>query len=88
MSIFSCKDTVRLVSRSLDDGLTLGQCPAVRVHLLGCSMCSRFRRQLLFLHRAAGEFEDKDSGRPGPGLSTLSPEARARIQRALEHENP
>ena len=86
MSIFSCKDTVRLVSRSLDDGLTLGQCPAVRVHLLGCSMCSRFRRQLLFLHRAAGQFETKSSARPDVNLSSLSPEARARIQLIIEHE--
>jgi hypothetical protein len=88
VSIFSCKDTVRLVSRSLDDGLTLGQRLAVRVHLLGCSMCSRFRRQLLFLHRAAGQFETKSSARPDVNLSSLSPEARTRIQHVIEHENP
>lgn len=83
MSLFSCRDTVRLMSESLDRGLALGQRLAVRLHLLLCPMCSRFRRQLLFLHRAAGKFEEK--GAEDAAVSpVLSPEARTRIQRALE----
>lgn len=86
MSLFSCKDTVRLISQSLDRGLSLGQRVAVRLHLLLCPMCSRFRRQLLFLHRAAGEFEEKEAD--DAGAPALAAEARARMQRALEEENP
>ena len=84
MSLVSCRDTVRLMSESLDRGLALGQRLAVRLHLLLCPMCSRFRRQLLFLHRAAGKFEEKGAEDATAGSPVLSPEARTRIQRAME----
>ena len=87
MSIFSCRDTVRLVSQSLDRGLAINRRLAVRVHLLLCPECSRFHQQLLFLHGAAGTLEEKAPGASDDGPCVLSPEARARIQRALEHED-
>jgi hypothetical protein len=88
VSIFSCKDNVRLISESLDRDLTIGQRLELHTHLLVCPMCSNFRRQMLFLHRSAGEFENNDPGRDGDGQAPLSPEARERIQRALEEGNP
>jgi hypothetical protein len=87
VSLFSCKDTVRLLSQSLDRGLSLGQRLVVRLHLLLCPMCSRFRRQLLFLHRAAGTFEEKRRHDVETSALTLSPEAKERMERALEDED-
>jgi hypothetical protein len=88
VSIFSCRDTVRLLTQTLDHDLALPQRLAMRVHLLGCPQCSRFRQQLLFMHRAAQAFEEKRLQHPENNSPALSPEARQRMQRALEHENP
>jgi len=88
VSIFSCRDTVRLLSEALDHRLAIPQRLAARVHLLGCPQCSRFQQQLLFLHRAARTSEENSPNRSDAGSSALSPEARERIRRALEHETP
>ena len=85
MSVFSCRDTVRLVSESLERELAVSQRLAVRVHLCVCPPCARFRRQLLFLHRVTGRFEGDDRDGAAP---FLSPEARERIRRALQQDHP
>jgi hypothetical protein len=77
----SCKEVSRLVSESLDRELSLRQRCLLRLHLLMCSLCSRFRRQLLFLREAAHALGNRYEL---PGQARLSPEARTRIQRALE----
>lgn len=80
----SCKEVSRLVSESLDRDLSFRQRSSLRLHLLMCSLCSRFRRQMLFLRDAArffGEASEKDKL---PANDRLSPEARARIKRVLE----
>ncbi len=88
MSLFSCKETVRLVSRALDQRLTLGQRAAVSVHLSFCPMCSRFRRQLNFLHNAAQQFAARHPEAQTDTDTTLSAEARTRLQQLLQSENP
>jgi hypothetical protein len=86
MSQFSCKDTVRLVSESLDGELPLGRRLALRLHLLLCGMCTRFRRNLLFLRAAARRLEEQaDSWDSEQGR--LSAGARERMKHALEEGN-
>lgn len=78
--MLSCKEVSRLVSESLDRELPWGQRVSLHLHLLLCSLCSRFRRQMLFLQRAARAFGEADM------LSAqvrLSPEARQRIKDLL-----
>jgi hypothetical protein len=78
--MLSCKEVSRLVSESMDRRLPFRQRFVTRLHLLMCSVCSRFRRQMQFLRDAAHSFGE------GGELSAnvrLSPEARARIQEAL-----
>lgn len=82
--MLSCKEVTRLVSESLDKKLSLWQRIRVRMHLLMCSLCSRFRKQTLFLRDAARHFlvgadDTTDDSTPG-----LSPEARDRIKRSLK----
>lgn len=86
MSVFSCKDMVRLASAALDRALTVGQRLALHTHLLMCSACTRFRKHLQFLRAAASILEDP-SACGGVERATLSPEARDRIQRALDQGN-
>jgi hypothetical protein len=61
--MISCKEATELVSRSLDSPLDWRQRLGLRLHLLVCSLCREFRRQLLFLREALRRY-------PGPGPSS------------------
>jgi len=81
--MLSCKDVTKLVSESMDRSLPLGKRIGVRLHLLICRFCERYRRQLLLLREAARHLAlaGETPGEPLP--ESLSPEARDRIRRAL-----
>ena len=83
--MLSCKEVSRLVSESMDRGLPFWQRCSMRLHLLMCSFCSRFRRQILFLRGAAHSFGKATEEGERLANVRLSPEARARIKRALQH---
>ena len=82
----SCKEITRLVSESLDRALPFRQRLAVWWHLRLCQLCNRFRRQLLFLRGAIRRHPDRLEGHESPYPSSLSPEARERIKRALTRD--
>lgn len=48
----SCKDITALVSASLERRLSARERLQVRFHLLFCTGCTRFERQLQFMRRA------------------------------------
>ncbi len=75
----NCKKVTRMVSESLDRKLPLHQRMGIRIHLLMCKFCSRYRKQLLIL-REAMRLQEKyvEDTKPSP---TLRPEARERIRR-------
>ena len=77
----NCKEVTRMVSESMDRKLPLHQRMGIRVHLLMCKFCSRYRKQLLIL-REAMRLQEKyvEDTKPSP---TLRPEARERIRRFL-----
>lgn len=81
----SCREVSRLVSESMDRDLPLRHRLSMRLHLLMCSLCSRFHRQTLFLRDAAHFFGE--ASEEGTLFSTvrLSPAARLRIHQALQH---
>ncbi len=82
--MLSCKEVSHLVSESLDRQLPLVQRLRVRLHLLMCRFCSRFRQQTLFLRDAARRYlRAIEETETGPGTA-LSPEARERIKRSLK----
>ena len=86
MSLFSCKDMAYLLSKALDQDLRFRERWTLRLHLVLCPICVRFRRYLLFLRRAArrlDETADRDSDD-----NKLSIAARARQQRGLEDQRP
>ncbi|HEX9191545.1 MAG TPA: hypothetical protein VF847_05575, partial [Candidatus Deferrimicrobiaceae bacterium] len=79
----SCKDVTHLVSESMDRTLPLGKRVGVRLHLLVCRFCERYRRQLLLLRETARHLA-MTGERPGePFPEALSREARERIRRSL-----
>jgi hypothetical protein len=73
--MLTCRQMSRLVSDGLDRPLSWLESLALGAHLLGCGPCWRFRQAVRWLHRSLPS---------APSDARLSPQARARIRRALE----
>ena len=79
--MFRCNDVSKKVSRSLDASLPFHHRLAIRMHLLMCRYCARFRRQLIMLRKASRLMDDEPS--TDETSPTLSNETKARIKKAL-----
>ncbi len=79
----SCDEVVQFVSQDHDRDLTRAERFALRSHLLYCTGCRRYRRQIAALRQALRlHVEQIQHLKPGGPLA-LPPEARARISKAL-----
>ncbi len=74
----SCREVAQLHSESLDRPLSRSERWAVGLHLVYCSACRRFRRQLRFL-RAAMQRLNRPPHTPPP----LPEAVRSRIVEAM-----
>lgn len=79
--MFRCSDVSQKVSQSLDVSLPFHHRMAVRMHLLMCCYCARFRRQLLMLRKTSRHVDSEPSGSEAP--CKLSQETKERIKKAL-----
>lgn len=86
--MLSCKDASRLVSDSLDRKLPWRQRLQLRIHLLICSVCARFRRQVLFLDQTASRYFDEGKVEVNDNETRLDDDARERIKHALRSQRP
>ena len=73
--MLSCKQVSELASESIDRRLSLGERLRMGLHLALCGFCRRYRRQIRFLHEAAGRLGGDDM----PVIRHLDEEARRRI---------
>jgi hypothetical protein len=73
--MFSCRNVSRLLSDRLERSLSWLERLCLKVHLLGCGPCRRFGRAIRSLQAMRGDVGDGEQ---------LPPEARARIQHALD----
>ena len=80
--MFHCKDVSSKVSEAMDRKLPLHHRMFIRMHLMMCKYCARFRQQLLLL-RKASRIDELAGDAPDPALS-LSMEARVRMNDALK----
>jgi hypothetical protein len=79
-----CEGMSRLASESLDRELGLMERVALRTHLLYCTACRRYRRQLERMRGALRKLaDDLEAGAPSLG-PRLPDDARERIKRALK----
>ena len=79
-----CEGMSRLASESLDRDLGRLERVALRSHLLYCTACRRFQRQIQFLRcamRRVARGVEAEERSPGTGLPD---EVRERIKRALK----
>ena len=81
--MFKCKEVTRLVSESLDRKLPLYQRIGVRIHLLMCKFCARFKKQLLFIHETIRLHVEH--GKDTELSIKLPSEARERIRRSMQN---
>ncbi|HEY7586869.1 MAG TPA: hypothetical protein VH866_10215 [Candidatus Deferrimicrobiaceae bacterium] len=83
--MLSCKDVTQLISESMDRSLPMGKRIGVRIHLLICRFCARYRRQLLLIRDTVRQIITAEE-RPGaPFGETLAPDARERIKASLRN---
>jgi hypothetical protein len=83
----SCEESAQLMSESLDQKLPWSKRMAFRLHAIGCRSCRRFFRQIRLLRSAAETFQGVPVDAPespAQKTSSLSPEARQRIEQALQ----
>lgn len=83
MNIFSCRAASELVSNSLDRKLTWGERITLQLHLMICSLCTRFQKQLRILRDVTNHIHRNSAKSELPIEARLSPETRDRIKRAL-----
>lgn len=81
--MLSCKDTTQLISQSMDASLPVGKRIAVRIHLLVCIFCSRYKRQLHLIRATLRLLSAADDHPEGLASEKLSAEARDRIKKSL-----
>jgi hypothetical protein len=60
MMMLNCKETTGLISQGQDRPLTTVERIRLRLHLLLCSGCRNFNRQLDFLRTALRRYRDRD----------------------------
>ena len=76
----SCKAAARLQSEALDHKLTFRQQLGLRIHLVLCKWCSRYGKQIAFVHNVLHSHPDEvTSAVP----QQLSDEASQRIRKKL-----
>lgn len=78
----TCRDVARLQSRLLDGSLALWERLGMNMHLLLCSRCRRYGRQIQFLHRA---LQHRDDGLVREDEIRLPAEVLQRMKDALRN---
>jgi hypothetical protein len=82
-----CRDMTGLLSRSMDRQLPFHHRLAYRIHLLYCTACRRYLKQLKGLRAAIRHVVDEladPAAEPSPGPN-LSKRARSRISKAIRN---
>jgi len=54
--MLKCKQATELMSQSLDRTLTLKERVRLKLHLLICTGCDNFNKQMSFIHQAMQQF--------------------------------
>ena len=79
--MFNCREVSKMVSKSMDAELMFHERALIRIHLMMCRYCARFRRHLALLRRFSRDpILEKSS--VDPSIS-LPEESRRRIQENL-----
>jgi hypothetical protein len=81
----NCRDAIRLQSETLDTRLSPAKRVGLRFHLLICSWCRRYGKQVKFLRKSAHDHPERLAEATS---QKLSDEARQRIKEKLRDRSP
>ena len=81
--MLSCKDVTRLISESMDTSLPIGKRVGVRFHLLICTFCARYERQLLLIRETVRRLAALEDAYGSLTVERLSEGAKERIRKSL-----
>ena len=81
-----CREASILMSASMDDPLPAVDRWALRLHMMVCTACRRYRRQLRMMRRVLHEATKAAEQGVASGTIGLSADARRRLQDAIERE--
>lgn len=79
----SCWEVSAMVSDSMDRWLPLRKRLAIRLHISMCSLCRRYEKQLHLLREGIRRYAGPEAS---VAQKSLTPSARERLRRALEHK--
>ncbi len=79
--MLTCKEVSQLASKAQDEPLTLKERLQLRIHLLICSLCARYVKQLHFLKKAIQRLDEHQNN------IQLSAQSRHRIKTSLENQS-
>jgi predicted anti-sigma-YlaC factor YlaD len=65
--MLNCKEVTELCSQELERTLGLGERISLGAHLMMCSGCSNFRRQMSALRKIARDYADGRAATAAPG---------------------
>lgn len=77
----SCRDISQLISDGMDRKLPLRKRLSIRLHVSMCGLCRRYEKQLHLLREGTHHYADPDENEVE---KSLSPEAKEKLQKALE----
>ena len=80
----SCEVIGRKISESMDHQCSLRDRMIIKIHLFGCVLCERYRRQLLAIQGIFNRYAQEMEAGPGIAGMSLGQEARERIGLALK----
>lgn len=83
-ALYTCEEMSRLLSDAMDRPLPWHTRFRMRTHLLICVLCQRYKQHLALLRAVLRNRGTKLNDDDRPNTPSLSPEAKARIQRALD----
>jgi len=81
----TCQVVAERISDSMERKLTMRERIGVKVHLLGCDLCERYKRQMLSLQELLKQYSlslEKEENLPDVKLDI---NAREKISQALKH---
>lgn len=83
----TCKETVRVMSESMERRLTLRERINVKLHLWVCLWCVWYIEQLQLMRTSIRSKAEQEPNLDSSSLPSLSSEARERIRRELTNQN-
>jgi len=82
--MLNCREVTQLASEALDRKLSLKERIGLRFHLMMCKLCTRYVRQLKFMHQVSSGMDENHVKGSGARLSET---ARDRIRNQLDRSS-